>query len=122
MPSDSNNTLLPRARELRKNMTPQERKLWYLFLRGYPIKFYKQRIIGPFIADFYCHAARLVIELDGSQHYEPQGTTYDKNRTELLEERGLYVLRFSNRELDREFRAVCEKIDFTVRSRLSQAR
>lgn len=64
-----NNHLLSRARELRREMTPQERKLWYLFLRKYPVKFYKQRIIASFIADFYCPKARLVIELDGSQHY-----------------------------------------------------
>ena len=58
-------------------MTPHERKLWYLFLRKYPVKIYKQRIIGRFIVDFYCASARLVIELDGSQHYEPQGLAYD---------------------------------------------
>ena len=101
-------------------MTPQERKLWYLFLRNYPIKFYKQRIIDSFIADFYCHAARLVIELDGSQHYTPQGRTRDAERTAILEHYGLEVLRFSNMDIDRDFRSVCEKIDETVHKRLAQ--
>ena len=63
-----NNKLLPTARQLRQEMTPQERKLWYLFLRDYSVKVYKQRIIGSFIVDFYCHAAKLAIELDGMQH------------------------------------------------------
>ena len=71
------NTQLENARRLRREMTPHERKLWYLFLRRYPVKIYKQRIIGRFIVDFYCASARLVIELDGSQHYEPQGLAYD---------------------------------------------
>ncbi len=91
-----NNKMLERAKELRREMTPQERKLWYMFLRDYPVKFYKQRIIESFIADFYCHAAKLVIELDGSQHYDEQGLAYDAERTAIIEGYGLEVLRFSN--------------------------
>ena len=72
---------LETARRLRREMTPHERKLWYLFLRKYPVKIYKQRIIGRFIVDFYCAAAKLVIELDGSQHYEPLGMVYDSERS-----------------------------------------
>ncbi len=98
-------------------MTPQERKLWYMFLRTYPVKFYKQRIIESFIVDFYCHAAKLVIEIDGSQHYEPQGQAYDEERTAILKKYGLEVLRFSNREINTDFRAVCEHIDNTVKAR-----
>ena len=99
-------------------MTPQERKLWYEFLRTYPVKFYKQRIIDNFIADFYCHAARLVIEIDGSQHYEPQGQAYDAERSAILEKYGLEVLRFSNYDVDSNFQGVCEQIDSTVKRRL----
>lgn len=99
-------------------MTPHERKLWYLFLRKYPVKIYKQRIIGSYIVDFYCASARLVIEVDGSQHYEPQGLDYDAERSNFLEALGLKVLRFSNREIDREFQSVCEQIDFTIQERL----
>ena len=115
-----NNSMLNRARELRRDMTPQERKLWYMFLRIYPVKFYKQRIIESFIVDFYCHAAKLVIEIDGSQHYEPQGQAYDEERTAILKRYGLEVLRFSNREINLDFRAVCEQIDNTVKERMSQ--
>ena len=112
------NTQLGNARRLRREMTPQERKLWYLFLRKYPVKIYKQRIIGRFIVDFYCASAKLVIELDGSQHYEPQGVAYDSERSEYLKALGLEVLRFSNREIDREFPGVCTQIDRTIQNRL----
>lgn len=115
-----NNKMLERARELRRDMTPQERKLWYLFLRKYPVKFYKQRIIESFIADFYCCAAKLVIEIDGSQHYEEQGLAYDAERTAILEGHGLEVLRFSNREIDTQFDVVCEHIDNIVKKRCEE--
>ena len=101
------NTQLENARRLRREMTPHERKLWYLFLRKYPVKIYKQRIIGRFIVDFYCASAGLVIELDGSQHYEPQGLAYDAERSQFLMSLGLEILRFSNRDIDRDFRGVC---------------
>ena len=113
-----NNGLLERARQLRKEMTSQERKLWYEFLRTYPVKFYKQRIIDSFIADFYCHAAKLVIEIDGSQHYEPLGQTRDAQRTAVLQKYGLEVLRFSNHDINTSFPAVCEQIDNTVKARI----
>ena len=112
------NTRLENARRLRREMTPHERKLWYLFLRKYPVKIYKQRIIGRFIVDFYCACAKLVIEVDGSQHYEPQGMTYDAERSAFLSSLDLEVLRFSNRDIDREFHGVCEQIDITIQSRL----
>ncbi len=111
--------MLSHARELRREMTPQERKLWYLFLRSYPVKFYRQRVIGPYIADFYCSAANLVVEIDGSQHYEPQGQAYDEKRTEILSTYDLEVLRFSNREINTAFQAVCEQIDAAVKRRKS---
>ena len=106
------------ARRLRREMTPHERKLWYLFLRRYPVKIYKQRIIGRFIVDFYCASAGLVIELDGSQHYEPPGLAYDSERSEFLSALGLEVLRFSNLEIDRDFHGVCAQIDLTIQKQL----
>ncbi len=109
--------MLSRARKLRREMTPHERKLWYLFLRKYPVKIYKQMILGQYIVDFYCPAAKLVIELDGWQHYEEDGKEKDLFRDERLKELGLRVLRFSNREIDREFAAVCELIDREIRGR-----
>ena len=112
------NSRLENARRLRREMTPHERKLWYLFLRKYPVKFYKQRIIGNFIVDFYCASAKLVIEVDGSQHYEPQGMAHDTKRSDFLSALGLEVLRFSNRNIDKDFRAVCEQIDTIVQKRL----
>ena len=112
------NSQLENARRLRREMTPHERKLWYLFLRKYPVKIYKQRIIGRFIVDFYCASAKPVIEVDGSQHYKPQGMTYDAERSAFLSSLGLEVLRFSNRDIDREFHGVCEQIDITIQSRL----
>ena len=117
MPKD--NRQLEIARQLRREMTPHERKLWYLFLRQYQVKFYKQRIIGRFIVDFYCAPAKLVIELDGSQHYDAQAMEYDAERSAFLEALGLKVLRFSNRDVDQNFRSVCDQIDLTVRKRIS---
>ena len=111
------NSKLENARRLRREMTPHERKLWYLFLRKYPVKIYKQRIIGNFIVDFYCASAKLVIEVDGSQHYETQGMAYDEDRSAFLSALGLEVLRFSNRDIDRNFRGVCEQIDIVIQKR-----
>ena len=109
--------LIDRAKALRKDPTPQERRLWYDFLRTYPIRFQRQKVIDSFIADFYCHKARLVIEIDGSQHYEPQEQDYDAQRTAALEKHGLLVVRFSNREINLQFPAVCERIDQLIRER-----
>ena len=108
---------LTKARQLRKNMTKQERRLWFDFLRAYPVKFYKQRPIDCYIADFYCASARLVIELDGGQHYTEEGLEYDRIRTEIMEKYGLTVLRFSNLDIDHNFEAVCTMIDHTVKER-----
>ena len=112
------NSQLNNARQLRRQMTPHERKLWYLFLRKYPVKIYKQRIIGRFIVDFYCASAKLVIEVDGSQHYDPLGMAYDEERSAFFSNLGLEVLRFSNRDIDRNFQGVCEQIDLAIRNRV----
>lgn len=108
------------AQELRKKATPQENHLWYDFLRKYPVKIRRQRPIDRFIVDFYCEDARLVIEIDGSQHYEAQGQAYDTERTAILNAYGLEVIRFSNRDINTEFTAVCEEIHNTIKTRLGR--
>lgn len=117
-PLKKNNELLNVARILRRNMTRHEKHLWYDFLRYYPVKIYKQRIIDNFIADFYCHSARLVIELDDSQHYTNQGRAHDAARTEILERNGIGVLRFSNKDIDENFNGVCRMIDRVINERI----
>lgn len=103
--------LKSRADELRKNMTQQEWNLWYFYLRNHRLKWYRQRIIDRFIVDFYCHAAKLVIEIDGKQHYTEQGIAYDTERTKVLEGYGLKVLRYTNKQLAYDFQAVCLDIE-----------
>ena len=95
-------------------MTKEERHLWYDFLRTYPIRFLRQKVIDNYIADFYCHEARLIIELDGSQHYEEKGLLKDKIRTEKIESRNLIVIRIPNNEVNRNFEGICECIDLFV--------
>ena len=107
------------AKALRKNMTPWERKLWYDFLRTYPVRFQRQKAIGNYIADFYCAKAQLVIELDGGGHYEPEAQCRDDARTKELEKYGLKVLRLCNLDIDRNFEGVCAFIDMEVQKRLT---
>jgi very-short-patch-repair endonuclease len=102
--------MLAQARKLRREMTPQERKLWYLFLKNYPVKIYRQRIIESFIVDFYCSSAKLVIELDGQQHFTMQGKQYDAERSQILNSHGLRVIRFTNHDVDTKFLQVCHVI------------
>ena len=109
------------AKALRKNMTPWERKLWYLFLRNYPVKFQRQKAIGNYIADFYCAKAGLVVELDGGGHYQPDKEKADAVRTNDLRQMGLKVIRICNLDIDRNFRGVCEFIDESVRKSLPQS-
>ena len=96
-------------------MTKEERHLWYDFLRSYPVKFRRQAVINKYIADFYCPGAKLIIELDGSQHFEEKGLEYDEKRTSFLEQYGLTVIRIANNMINKQFRAVCEYIDNCVR-------
>ena len=112
---------IPRAKELRKNMTPWERKLWYEFLRNYPLRFQRQKAIGDYIADFYCAKAGLVVELDGGGHYEALQAERDRERTEVLEQMGLRVLRFCNLDVEQSFSQVCEWIDRAVQMSLPQS-
>ena len=115
-----NKEIVPTAKMLRKNMTKEEKHLWYDFLRTYPNRFIRQKIIGQYIVDFYCASANLVVELDGSGHYTREGIEYDNQRTEFLEEYGLKVVRVPNTEINTNFREVCEYIDSIVKQSLSQ--
>jgi len=118
MNDDEHKTLIHNARTLRKGMTPWERKLWYLFLKRYPLHTYRQRVIGVYIVDFYCDAAKLAIELDGSQHFTDEHSAYDESRSAYLNDLGIEVLRIPNIEVDRHFNEVCEWIDQTIRRRV----
>jgi len=117
-----NSKIVPFAKELRKNMTKEERHLWYDFLRGYPLKFTRQKVLGKYIADFYCAKANIVIELDGYQHYEDEGLINDEKRTAYLEQYGIKVIRVSNLDVLRNFEVVCMYIDNEVNQSLSQLR
>ena len=120
MQSKHNKQFVPLAKQLRKEMTKEERHLWYDFLRTYPVRFSRQKILGKYIADFYSAEAKLVIELDGSQHYQDGNAEKDAERSAFLEGYGLTVIRIPNNEVTRNFRGVCEFIDTTVRQSLSQ--
>lgn len=117
-----NRAILPFARDLRKNMTSEENHLWYDFLRNYPVKFTRQKILGKYIADFYCAKAKLVIEVDGAQHYNEDGRAYDKERTEFLEGYNIIVIRVLNRDIKNNFEAVCRYIDNVTQQSLSRVR
>lgn len=106
------------AKNLRKNMTPWERKLWYLFLKSYHLKFYKQRPIGQYIVDFVCPSKKLIVELDGSQHYKSAEMQYDEERTRYLTQQGYIVVRYTNYEIDNCFIAVCEDIDQKIKNNI----
>ena len=115
-----NKKLVPIAKTLRKNMTKEERHLWYDFLRTYSIKFLRQKPIGRYVVDFYSAEANLVIELDGSQHYDERNVEKDIERTKYLEEYGLTVLRIPNNQINQNFRGVCEYIDNIVNMSINE--
>ena len=114
MPILYNGSNISLARSLRKNATPEENHLWYDFLSTHKYRFQRQKAIDNFIADFYCHKARLVIELDGSQHYTPEGMEKDEFRTEILENYNLRVIRFTNVQVRDNFEGVCWYIDKVI--------
>ena len=116
-----NPDLTANARNLRKNMTKEERHLWYDFLRDYPVRFLRQKVIDNYIVDFYCHEARLIIELDGSQHYGPSHLLADSIRTQRLENRDLHVMRIPNNAINENFSGVCAHIDLYVRGHIPPA-
>ena len=115
-----NSKLTKHAQNLRKNMTKEERRLWYEYLHDYPLRFRRQVTFGNYIVDFYCSAARLAVELDGSQHYEPAEQYYDERRTAYLNSLGIYVLRISNLDVLNNLRGVCQQIDITVCDRMKK--
>ena len=116
---ERNGKLTNHARALRKTMTKEEAYLWYQFLSRYKPRFHRQYVIGNYIVDFYCHKARLVVELDGSQHTDPGNIEYDQARTTYLHSQGLEVLRFSNLDVMRQFSGVCESIDMAVKRNIT---
>ena len=103
------------VQNLRKNMTLEERILWYQYLKTYPVQWNRQKVIGPYIVDFFCKRAKLIVELDGSQHYEPETADYDQKRTVYLNSLGYAVLRFSNTDIKTNLSGVCEVIDRAVK-------
>lgn len=105
-----NPELVERAKELRKNMTPAERKLWNEYLKTFQFRVLRQRPIHHFIVDFYCAQLKLVIEIDGDSHSTQESQSYDRERTEILNCYGLRVVRFTNQQVLNEFEGVCQKI------------
>ena len=116
-----NKKLTPLAQKLRNGMTKEERRLWYEYLRNYPLRFRRQVTVGPYILDFYCAKAQLAVELDGSQHYEPEGQMSDNARTAYLDQKGIAVLRFSNSDVMCNLRGVCQAIDAAIEERTAKA-
>lgn len=113
---------VPFAKELRKNMTKEEKHLWYDYLKPYRqtfgVAFTRQKVLGNYILDFYCPKAKLAIELDGSQHYEPDAVFYDEKRTAYLTQHGIVVLRYTNRDIHTRFKEVCDDIDSHICTRI----
>ena len=114
-----NGALIKYAKELRKNATPWERKLWHYFLKDYSVRFQRQKVIGNYIVDFYCSKARVAIELDGGGHFTEDKIKYDNDRMEELKKQGVKVIRFYNIDVDKNFYEVCSQIDREVNKYLS---
>ena len=105
-----NSALTEKAKQLRKNMTEQERKLWFCFLKKLPVTFYRQKVLGNYIVDFYCPSANLIVELDGAQHFEETNTDYEITRTIFFMDLGFTVLRYTNKDVNINFNNICEDI------------
>jgi len=103
----NNPNLRKNAQKLRREMTKEERRLWYDFLKRLPVTVNRQKVIGPYIVEFYCASRKLVIELDGSQHYEDEGAASDRERDHALNQLGITVARYSNDDIYRNFDGVC---------------
>lgn len=114
-----NKKLIPRARVLRRNTTGHEKHLWYDFLSKYTQRFQRQKTIVSYIVDFYCHTAKIIVELDGNQHCTDEAIIYDFIRTSFLNAHNLEVVRFSNCDIDKNFCGVCESIDKVVQNKMS---
>ena len=120
MESKYNKNLIPAAKKLRNEMTKEERHLWYDYLKSYPVRFSRQKVLGKYIADFYCAQAKLVLELDGSQHFETPNLQKDEQRTDFLKGYGLTVVRIPNNEVNENFDGVCEYIDGIVKKAMGK--
>lgn len=116
-----NRKLIPTAKMLRKTMTKEECHLWYDFLKDYPLKFVRQKVLGRYIADFYCAKVKLVIELDGYHHYTYDGIEYDMDRNEYLQKFGLTVIHIPNSDIHSDFKAVCDYIDSLIQELLAES-
>ena len=110
MNQTNNKKLSANAKKLRRNMTKEERHLWYDFLKALPVMVHRQKVIGPYIVDFYIASAKVVIELDGSQHYEEKGLAGDAQRDAYLQELGIRVVRIPNNAVNQNFSGVCTYI------------
>ena len=118
--TSSDRRLKQYARTMRRHMTPEERQLWFQFLQSYPVRFLRQKILAGYIVDFYCARARLIVEIDGGQHYAPGTRQYDSIRTRELSRYGFKVLRFTNRDIWRNFDGVMYVIDKEVKLRMEE--
>ena len=110
MNTNSNPKLTGNAKELRKNMTKEERHLWYDFLKHLSLTVNRQKVIGKYIVDFYIASHKIAIELDGSQHYDDKNIVYDLDRSRYLQNEGIKVLRYTNLDINRNFEGVCQDI------------
>ena len=110
MNTKRNPKLTGNAKALRKNMTKEERHLWYDFLKTLPVTVNRQKVVGRYIVDFYIASSNIVIELDGSQHYEGENVQADRVRDDYMKDLGLTVLRYSNLEINKNFEGVCQDI------------
>ena len=117
-----NKELTENAKFLRNNMTKEEKHLWYDYLRKCPVRFSRQKVLGKYIADFYSAKAKLVIELDGAQHFEKENRIYDEKRTEFLEQYDLKIIRIPNGEINTNFEGICRYLDKQIEQSLSQLR
>ena len=113
-----NPSLTGLSQTLRRRMTPEEKHLWYDFLQYLPLTIHRQKVIGHYIADFYIPEAKIVIELDGSQHFEPKHAEKDRERDVYMESFGILVLRYTNYCVNRDFSALCEDIHNHIEDRV----
>ena len=114
MNENANGELTKLSQKLRREMTKEERHLWYDYLRSLPLTVYRQKVFGRYIADFYIAKAKIVIELDGSQHYTEEGQLYDRERDDFFAQRGIKVLRYSDRDVNKNFNGVCADISENI--------
>ena len=114
MPIFYNSKNIVLAKNLRKRATPQEKHLWYDFLKNYEIKFQRQKVIGEYIVDFYCPSLKIAIEIDGNQHYSKDALEKDKIRTKEINKQGIQIIRITNKQIDKDFVWVCEYLDAEI--------